>query len=142
MRDNYKGYRMPKSIIGFAVRYYHRFKLSLRDISELLLDRGIKVTYETIRNWSKTWRPLFAKCLRKRRGSAFADKWHIDEVRLKIKGEVFCFGDLLIAREKRLRSFCKRGEMLRLLFAFLRRHYTKLDRSEEHTSELQSLMRI
>ena len=89
MRDHYKGYRMPKSIIGFAVRYYHRFKLSLRDISELLLDRGIKVTYETIRNWNKTWGPLFAKSLRKRRGSTFTDKWHIDEVRLKIKGDVF-----------------------------------------------------
>jgi len=71
MRDHYKGYRTPKSIIGFAVRYYHRFKLSLRDISELLLDRGIKVTYETIRNWNKTWGPLFAKSLRKRRGSTF-----------------------------------------------------------------------
>lgn len=51
MRDHYKGYRMPKSVIGFAVRYYHPYKLSLRDASELLMDRGIEVTYETIRNW-------------------------------------------------------------------------------------------
>jgi len=58
MRDHYKGYRMPKSVIGFAVRYYHRYKLSLRDVSELLHDRGIDVTYETIRNWNKRWRPL------------------------------------------------------------------------------------
>jgi putative transposase len=55
MRDHYKGYRMPKSVIDFAVRYYHRYKLSLRDVSELLHDRGIDVTYETIRNWNKTW---------------------------------------------------------------------------------------
>ena len=50
MRDHYKGYRMPKSVIGFAVRYYHRYKLRLRDVSELLIDRGVEVTYETIRN--------------------------------------------------------------------------------------------
>lgn len=89
MRDHYKGYRMPKSVIGFAVRYYHRYKLSLRDVSELLIDRGVEVTYETIRNWNKTWGPLFARSIRKRRGSVFKDKWHIDEVRLKIKGDIF-----------------------------------------------------
>ena len=43
MREHYKGYRYPKSIVGFAVRYYHRYKLSYRDISEILFDRGIEV---------------------------------------------------------------------------------------------------
>ncbi|WPY01721.1 IS6 family transposase domain protein (plasmid) [Candidatus Trichorickettsia mobilis] len=45
MIERYKGYRYPKSVIGFAVRYYFRYKLSLRDLSELLLDRGIEVSY-------------------------------------------------------------------------------------------------
>ena len=47
--DKHKGYRTPKSIIGYAVKKYYRYKLSLRDISEILLERGIEVTYETIR---------------------------------------------------------------------------------------------
>ena len=59
MSETYKGYRYPKVIIGHAVKYYHRYKLSLRDISELMLDRGVEVTYETLRQWNKTWGPLF-----------------------------------------------------------------------------------
>ncbi len=50
MADKYKGYRMPKSVIGYAVRHYYRFKLSLTDVSEILLERGIEVSYETVRN--------------------------------------------------------------------------------------------
>ena len=42
--EEYKGYRFPKSIIDFAVRYYYRYKLSLRDMSEIMLDRGVEVT--------------------------------------------------------------------------------------------------
>lgn len=89
MSDHYKGYRTPKSIIGYTVRLYYRYKLSLRDISELLLERGVEVTYETVRNWSKTWGPIYAQSIRKKWGSNFKDKWHIDEMRVKIKGEIF-----------------------------------------------------
>ncbi|WP_156956606.1 hypothetical protein [Candidatus Odyssella acanthamoebae] len=78
MRDHYKGYRLPKSVIGFAVRYYYRYKISLRDLSEMLQDRGLSVTYETIRNWCQTWGPVYARGIRQKRGSAFKDKWHID----------------------------------------------------------------
>lgn len=89
MRDHYKGYRMPKAVIGFAVKYYLRYKLSLRDISEILLDRGIEISYETIRSWCKTWGPVFARSIRKKRTSCITDKWHVDEVRIKINGKIF-----------------------------------------------------
>ncbi len=46
MRDPYKGYRLSKSVIGFAVRYYYRYKISLRDLSEMLEDRGLSGTYK------------------------------------------------------------------------------------------------
>lgn len=87
MVERYKGYRYPKSIVGFAVRYYFRYKLSLRDISEVLMDRGIKVSYEAIRGWINVW-SFDAQAIRKRKGSSNKDKWHIDEVRLVIKGEI------------------------------------------------------
>jgi putative transposase len=48
MSEKYKGYRTPKSIIGYAVRHYYRFKLSLRDVSEMLLKRGIEVSKEKL----------------------------------------------------------------------------------------------
>ncbi|MFM0157023.1 IS6 family transposase, partial [Paraburkholderia sediminicola] len=47
----YHGHRFPVAVISCAVRWYFRFSLSLRDIEELLLERGVVVTYETIRRW-------------------------------------------------------------------------------------------
>ena len=47
----YKGYRYPIEVIGHAVWLYHRFALSLRDVEELMLARGVVVSYETIRSW-------------------------------------------------------------------------------------------
>jgi putative transposase len=50
-RSPFHGFRFPSSIISCAVRWYYRFSLSLGDIQELLLDRGVVVTYESIRQW-------------------------------------------------------------------------------------------
>jgi putative transposase len=47
----YKGFRFRAAVISCAVRWYHRFNLSLRDVEELLLERGVTVTYESVRNW-------------------------------------------------------------------------------------------
>lgn len=87
MPDDVKPYRhrFPKSIIQHAVWLYHRFTLSYRDIEELLLQRGIQVSHETIRDWCEKFGPTITKELRKReprRGS----HWHLDEVCVKIKG--------------------------------------------------------
>ncbi len=78
-------YRFPKSIIQYAVWLYHRFTLSYRDIEELLLQRGIQVSYETIRDWCGKFGPSITREPRKReprRGS----RWHLDEACVKIKG--------------------------------------------------------
>ena len=89
MDEKYKGYRIPKTLIGYAVRLYFRYKLSLRDISELLMERGLTVSYESIRLWVKNLGPVYAQAIRKKKDSPFKDKWHIDEMRVKIKGEIF-----------------------------------------------------
>jgi putative transposase len=88
MIERYVGYRYPKSVIGYAVFLYHRFRLSLRDVSELLAERGVVVTYETIRLWCKNLAHQFAKRLKKKLPSP-GDKVHIDEVRVVINGEVY-----------------------------------------------------
>ncbi|CAA9255540.1 MAG: hypothetical protein AVDCRST_MAG77-2297 [uncultured Chloroflexi bacterium] len=64
---------------------YFRFPLSHRDIEDLLAERGIRVSYEAIRLWCRTFGPAFAAGLRRHRRPA-AGKWHLDEVQLKIKG--------------------------------------------------------
>ena len=63
----YKGYRYPIEVIGHAVWLYHRFALSLRAVEELMLARGVVVTYETIRSWCAKFGPDYANQLRRRR---------------------------------------------------------------------------
>ena len=63
----YKGYRYPIEVIGHAVWLYHCFALSLRDVEEMMLARGVVVTYETIRSWCAKFGPDYAKQLRRRR---------------------------------------------------------------------------
>ena len=64
---SYSGYRFPAEIIQRAVWMYLRFTLSFRDVEELLAERGITVTYESIRRWVLTFGPAIARRLRARR---------------------------------------------------------------------------
>ena len=66
--SRYHGYRFPPAIISHAVWTYHRFALSFRDVEDLLAQRGITVTYETIRQGCRNFGPAYARTLRRRRG--------------------------------------------------------------------------
>jgi putative transposase len=77
--DRYKNYRFPADIISHGVWLYYRFCLSYRDVEELLFARGISVTYETIRQWCRTFGQDYANQLGRRRPRP-GDKWHLDEV--------------------------------------------------------------
>src|SRR5262249_19251959 len=81
----YHGFRFPKAIIQHAIWLYLRFTLSLREVEELLAERGITVTYETVRVWVARFDPLIARRLRRRR-SAPSGIWHLDEMFVKIAG--------------------------------------------------------
>src|SRR3954470_7601452 len=82
----YRGYRFPPEIIAHAVRLYFRFHLSFRDVQDLLAERGIIVSHESIRQWCTKFGATYAAGLRRRRVRA-GDKWHLDEVALKIRGK-------------------------------------------------------
>ncbi len=81
-----KGYRYPPEIIGHAVWRYFRFALSYRDVEELLAERGVLVSYESIRRWALQFGQAYANALRRRRPRP-GDKWHLDEVFIRINGE-------------------------------------------------------
>ena len=82
----YRRHRFPAEIIQHAVWLYHRFNLSARDIEDLLAERGITVTYESIRLWCIKFSPKYARRLRrKHRGDG--DTFFIDEVFVKINGK-------------------------------------------------------
>jgi len=76
---SFKRHRFPAEVIRHAVWLYFRFSLSLRDVEELLAQRGIDVTYETIRCWTKKFGPLIARRLKKRRPTP-SPRWHLDEM--------------------------------------------------------------
>ena len=82
----YRGFRFPKTIIQHAIWLYLRFTLSLRDVEELLAERGISVTYETVRVWVVRFGPQIARRLRRRRGPS-SGIWHLDEMFVKIGGQ-------------------------------------------------------
>jgi putative transposase len=81
----YKRYRFPPSVIAQAVWLHFRFPLSLRLVEEMLLERGIVVSYETIRCWAKKFGPDYAGRLRRKAPNP-NDIWHLDEVVVTISG--------------------------------------------------------
>lgn len=82
---SYKRHRFPPALIAHAVWLYFRFPLSLRLVEEMLLERGIIVSYETIRCWAKKFGPDYARRLRRKQPSS-SDIWHLDEVVITIAG--------------------------------------------------------
>ena len=84
---SYKGHRYPVEIINHCVWLYFRFPLSLREVEELMLVRGVAVSYETIRRWCAKFGQAYANQLRRRRPRP-GDKWHLDEVFVRIDGKL------------------------------------------------------
>jgi len=81
----YKRHRFPAAIIARAVWLDCRFALSYRDVEELLAERGIILTYETVRQWRRKFGQVDANALRRRRPQT-GDKWHLDEVVIRSNG--------------------------------------------------------
>ena len=82
----YKNYRSPIEIVAHAIWLYQRFGLSLREVEEMLLERGIVVSYETIRRWGKKHGSGYVRRIR-RKSPSKDDIWHLDEVVVRINGE-------------------------------------------------------
>src|SRR5271163_5214621 len=85
---SYRCHRFPPDIIRHAVWLYLRFTLSFRDVEDLLAERGLDVSYETVRRWVLKFGPLFARELRRRRHRPTA-QWHLDEMAVLIGGKRF-----------------------------------------------------
>jgi putative transposase len=82
---SYRGHRFPACIIQHAIWLYLRFTLSYRDVEELLAERGLDLSYETIRRWVLKFGPLLARRLQQRRPRP-GDRWHLDEMVVRVAG--------------------------------------------------------
>ncbi|MGF9761674.1 IS6 family transposase [Microvirga sp. 0TCS3.31] len=109
----YARHRFPAEVISHAVWLYFRFPLSLRMVEEMLADRGILVSHETVRLWALKFGQSFAKQIR-RRLPASGDKWHLDEVVISIAGKKHwlwravdqhgCVLDILVQRRRNAKA--------------------------------------
>jgi putative transposase len=88
MTISFARHQFRSAIIRHAVWFYVRFTLSYRDVEDLLAERGLDVSYETVRRWVLKFGPLFARELRRRRPRPTA-RWHLDEMALMIAGTEF-----------------------------------------------------
>jgi len=83
---SYRGHRFPPIVIQHAVWLYLRFTLSYRDVEELLAERGLDVSYETVRSWVLKFGPIIARRLRRSRPRP-SNRWHLDEMVVRIAGK-------------------------------------------------------
>ena len=88
----FRYFKTSTEVIRLAVMMYVRFPLSLRNVEDLLHERGIDVSYETVRFWWNRFGPLFAANIRRKRIQSLRvwsnHKWHLDEMYVKINGEI------------------------------------------------------
>ena len=85
-RSRYLRHRFPPEIIGRAVWLYYQFSLSFRQVEDVLAERGIIVSYETVRQWCRKFGPDYARQLKRRQGR-LGDTWFLDEVFITINGQ-------------------------------------------------------
>jgi len=83
-------HRFPPEVIRHAVWLYAKFTLSFRDVEDLMAERGLDVSYETVRRWCLKFGPAIARNLRSKR-PAPSDHWHLDEMVIVVRGERYWF---------------------------------------------------
>jgi putative transposase len=79
-------HRFPLEVIEQCVWLYFRFCVSYRDVEEMMARRGVRLTYETVREWCSKFGPVFAQELKRRNRRKLGSKWHLDEVFIKMNG--------------------------------------------------------
>jgi putative transposase len=82
----YNRLQYPTDVVSLVVLWRARYKLSLRDLSEMFLQRGLIFSHETVREWECKLAPLLSEVLRKRRHGAVGRSWYVDETYVKVQG--------------------------------------------------------
>ncbi|MDR6433535.1 putative transposase [Brucella pseudogrignonensis] len=121
----FKRHRFTPQIISHAVWLYLQFNLSLREVEEMLLERGIDVSYETVRRWIAKFGPQIAHNLRRRQARP-GDIWYLDEVVVQCSGKKFWLWRTVdqngIVLEEILQKRRDKGAAKRMLVALMKRY--------------------
>ena len=125
MRNPFRYFNSSPEVIRLAVMMYIRYPLSLRQVEDLLFERGIDICHETVRYWWNRFGPMFAAAIRKRRihHRSFSQwRWHLDEVFVRINGETHYLWRAVDHEGEVLEVFATKRRDRRAALKFLKRH--------------------
>ena len=118
--DPFRYFHSSPEVIRLAVLMYVRFPLSLRNVEDLLFERGIDLCHETVRLWWSRFGPLFAADIRRRRVSRMREyrhwRWHLDEIYVRINGEMHYLWRAVDHEGEILESYVRRSATNRPLY--------------------------
>jgi putative transposase len=135
----FRHFKTSPEIIRLAVMMYVRFPLSLRNVEDLLNERGIEISHETVRFWWNRFGPLFAAEIRKRRVSGMRSsswRWHLDEVFVKINGELHYLWRAVDHEGEVLESFVTKTRDRKAALKFLKKTLKRHGHSAEFVTDL------
>ncbi len=125
MRNPFRYFKTSPEVIRLAVMMYIRFPLSLRQVEDLLNERGIDICHETVRAWWNRFGPMFAAEIRKKRSASMRTqiqwRWHLDEVFVRINGETYYLWRAVDHEGEVLEVFVTKKRDRKAALRFLRR---------------------
>ncbi len=133
MRNPFRYFNSSPEVIRLAVMMYIRYPLSLRQVEDLLFERGIDICHETVRLWWNRFGPMFAAEIRKRRihhRSHSLWRWHLDEVFVRINGETHYLWRAVDQEGEVLEVFATKRRDRKAAHAFLRRAMKRYGRPQ------------
>ena len=139
-RSPFRYFKTSPEIIRLAVLMYIRFPLSLRNVEDLLHERGIDVSHETIRFWWNRFGPIFASAIKRKRVDrmrAYSNwRWHLDEVFVKINGEQHYLWRAVDHEGEVLESFVTKTRDKKAALKFLKKALRKHGRPDVFVTDL------
>ena len=133
-RSPFRYFKSSPEIIRLAVMMYIRFPLSLRNVEDLLHERGIEISHETVRFWWNRFGPMFAAEIRRKRASRMRSysnwQWHLDEVFVKINGETHYLWRAVDHEGEVLESYVTKRRDCKAALNFLRKSMKRYGNSE------------
>jgi len=124
MKNPFRYFNSSPEVIRLTVMLYIRYPLSLRQVEDILFERGINICHETVRYWWNRFGPMFAAEIRKRRVAhrCYSNwRWHVDEVFVRINGEMFYLWRAVDHEGEVLEVFASKRRDCRSALAFLKR---------------------
>ena len=134
MKNPFRYFKTSPEVIRLAVMMYVRFPLSLRQVEDLLHERGIDVSYETVRYWWNRCGPTFAAEIKKKRSAQMRTRtqwrWHLDEVFVRINGETHYLWRAIDHEGEVLEAFVTKRRDRKAALTFLRKAMKRYGRPE------------